>query len=34
MKHKHTADIEGAESSPGCGCVTSAPKIIVGNQIR
>ncbi len=25
-----TAAIEGMESSPGCGCVTSAPKMIVG----
>lgn len=29
-KKKLTAAIEGLESSPGCGCVTSAPKIIVG----
>ena len=26
----HTAAMDGLESSPGWGCVTSAPKIIVG----
>lgn len=30
----HTAAIEGPESSPGCGWVTSAPKIIVGMSDR
>jgi hypothetical protein len=29
-----TAAIEGLESSPGCGWVTSAPKIIVGVSLR
>ena len=28
-----TAAIEGLESSPGCGCVTSAPNIIVGMSL-
>lgn len=29
-----TAAIEGLESSPGCGWLTSAPKIMVGMSVR
>jgi len=30
---EHTAAIDGEESSPGWGCVTSAPNIIVGRSV-